>query len=513
MTATLALVGRPNVGKSTLFNRLSGRRDALVADVPGLTRDRRYGRALLEDCPVTLIDTGGLLGEDLTDGALVRAMERQSDLAIDEADLVLFLVDARAGLTPADAEIAQRLRKRSRTTLLVINKVDGVSNDAAVADFAALGFAASVPVSAAHGRGIGVLGEAVVALLGLEPRPVDDEPSDDELFEFDAALDGDEETDSVSDGDEEGDADEADEQAAQDQIDALESEPIRVALIGRPNVGKSTLANRLLGEERQVVADLPGTTRDAIDIPFDRDGRSFVLIDTAGVRRKGRVEEVVEKFSVVKSLDAMDRAHVVVLVMDAREGIVEQDLHLLGYAIEAGAGIIIAMNKWDGLPAAARERVRTELSRRLVIAPWISVHYISALHGSGVGLLLDEVRAVHRSGYFAVGATRLTRLLEDLVSAHPPPAVRGRVIKLRFAHKAGEHPPRIMIHGNQTESLPASYVRYLENGFRAALDLHGTPVHVALRTGDNPYKGKRNKLTPRQEYRRKRMMRFHKKKG
>ena len=505
MTATLALVGRPNVGKSTLFNRLSGRRDALVADVPGLTRDRRYGRALLEDCPVTLIDTGGLLGDDLTDAALVRAMERQSDLAIDEADLVLFVVDARAGLTPADAEIAQRLRKRSRTTLVVINKVDGVSNDAAVADFAALGFAASVPVSAAHGRGIGVLGETVVELLGLEPQPVDEELSEEELLELESSV--------REDGDEDDVLDEADEQVAQDQIDALESEPIRVALIGRPNVGKSTLANRLLGEERQVVADLPGTTRDAIDIPFDRDGRSFVLIDTAGVRRKGRVEEVVEKFSVVKSLDAMDRAHVVVLVMDAREGVVEQDLHLLGYAIEAGAGIIIAMNKWDGLPAAARERVRTELSRRLVIAPWISVHYISALHGSGVGLLLDEVRAVHRSGYFAVGTTRLTRLLEDLVTAHPPPAVRGRVIKLRFAHKAGEHPPRIMIHGNQTESLPASYVRYLENGFRAALDLHGTPVHVALRTGDNPYKGKRNKLTPRQEYRRKRMIRFHKKNG
>jgi GTP-binding protein len=505
VTATLALVGRPNVGKSTLFNRLSGRRDALVADVPGLTRDRRYGRALLEDCPVTLIDTGGLLGDDLTDGALVRAMERQSDLAIDEADLVLFVVDARAGLTPADAEIAQRLRKRSRTTLVVINKVDGVSNDAAVADFAALGFAASVPVSAAHGRGIGVLGETVVELLGLEPQPVDEELSEEELLELESSV--------LDESDEDDELNDADEQDAQDQIDALEAEPIRVALIGRPNVGKSTLANRLLGEERQVVADLPGTTRDAIDIPFERDGRSFVLIDTAGVRRKGRVEEVVEKFSVVKSLDAMDRAHVVVLVMDAREGVVEQDLHLLGYAIEAGAGIIIAMNKWDGLPAAARERVRTELSRRLVIAPWISVHYISALHGSGVGLLLDEVRAVHRSGYFAVGTTRLTRLLEDLVTAHPPPAVRGRVIKLRFAHKAGEHPPRIMIHGNQTESLPASYVRYLENGFRAALDLHGTPVHVALRTGDNPYKGKRNKLTPRQEYRRKRMIRFHKKKG
>ena len=508
MTVTLALVGRPNVGKSTLFNRLCRRRDALVADVPGLTRDRRYGRAVLADCPVILIDTGGLLGEpDLQAAGLAAAMARQSDQAIDEADLVLFVVDARAGLTPTDEEIADRLRRRDRPTLLVVNKVDGVSNEAAAADFAALGYADMVLVSAAHGRGVGLLGETVAAKLELAPLDaylIDGAWSEvGTELEAEAEAGAEESLDSLVEQDDELDAD--------DESEALAPEPVRVAIIGRPNVGKSTLTNRLLGEERQVVFDLPGTTRDAIDIPFERDNQPYVLIDTAGVRRKGRVDEVVEKFSVVKSLEAIERAHVVVLVMDAREGVVEQDLHLLGYAIEAGAGIIIAVNKWDGMRGAERERVRVELDRRLVIAPWIPLHFVSALHGSGVGLLLDEVRAVHRSGRFAVGTTRLTRLLEDLVTAHPPPAVRGRVIKLRFAHKAGEHPPRVMIHGNQTESLPASYVRYLENGFRTALDLHGTPVHVVLRTGDNPYKGRRNKLTPRQEYRRKRMIRFHKK--
>jgi len=286
-----------------------------------------------------------------------------------------------------------------------------------------------------------------------------------------------------------------------------------VAIVGRPNVGKSTLTNRLLGEERQVVFDMPGTTRDAIEIPFERDGREFVLIDTAGVRRKGKVEEVIEKFSVVKTLQAIERAHVVVLVMDAREGVVDQDLHLLSYAVDAGAGIIIAMNKWDGLSSDARERIRTELSRRLTFAPWITILQVSALHGTGVGLLLREVEHVYRSGQFDVSTTHLTRLLGDLVQAHPPPSARGRLIKLRFAHKAGQHPPTIAIHGSQTESLPASYVRYLENGFRAALDLHGTPVQISLRKGENPYAGRRNKLTPRQEMRRKRMIRHHKKKG
>jgi len=492
LTAVLALVGRPNVGKSTLFNRLARRRDALVADVPGLTRDRRYGRASLADCPCTLIDTGGLLGET---GELAAAMERQAELAMDEADLVLFIVDGRAGLTPADLEIADRLRRRERRIQLVINKSDGVSEHVALAEFAVLGMVDPVLVSAAHGRGIGALADAVVAQLGLVPPVLEPEP------EF-AAFE--------PDPDETIDAAEPIELTADEAAD-LHREAIRVAIIGRPNVGKSTLTNRLLGEERQVVFDLPGTTRDAIEIPFERDGREYVLIDTAGVRRKGRVEEIIEKFSVVKTLEAIDRAHVVILVMDAREGVVEQDLHLVGYAVEAGAGIIIAMNKWDGLSADARERIRTELSRRLIFAPWIPILQVSALHGTGVGHLLREVERVHRSGEFEVGTSHLTRLLGELVMAHPPPAVRGRLIKLRFAHKAGEHPPTIAIHGNQTESLPASYVRYLENGFRAALDLHGTPVLIALRTGENPYKGRRNKLTPRQEYRRKRMIRHHKK--
>jgi GTP-binding protein len=508
MLPTLALVGRPNVGKSTLFNRLARRRDALVADVPGLTRDRRYGRAMLDGCPCILIDTGGLLGET---GELARAMERQSEFAMEEADLVLFVVDARAGLVPADLEIADRLRRSDRRVALVINKVDGVAEEAAIAEFAALGLGDPTTISAAHGRGIGNLTESIVQHLGLEP-PLE-EPEIEPMPAEDFGAPGDADADPDDDPDAEGE--DAGVVLAEPDADApvLRDEAIRVAIVGRPNVGKSTLTNRLLGEERQVVFDLPGTTRDAIEIPFERDGREFVLIDTAGVRRKGRVDEVVEKFSVVKTLQAIDRAHVVVLVMDAREGVVDQDLHLVSYAVDAGAGIIIAMNKWDGLSADARERARSELSRRLTFAPWIPVLQVSALHGTGVGHLLREAERVYRSGKFDVGTTRLTRLLNDLVSAHPPPAVRGRLIKLRFAHKAGAHPPTVMIHGNQTDSLPASYVRYLENGFRTELDLHGTPVHVKLRTGSNPYAGRRNKLTPRQEYRRKRMIRHHKKKG
>jgi GTP-binding protein len=508
MLPTLALVGRPNVGKSTLFNRLARRRDALVADVPGLTRDRRYGRALLDGCPCILIDTGGLLGET---GELARAMERQSELAMEEADLVLFVVDARAGLVPADLEIAGRLRKNERRVALVINKVDGVAEEAALAEFAALGLGDPQVISAAHGRGIGILTEAIVAQLGLEPPADAPDPEWVNAQEFQGPGDADAEEPAEDEADDAPLDDEDGESGV--ETPGLRDEAIRVAIVGRPNVGKSTLTNRLLGEERQVVFDLPGTTRDAIEIPFERDGKEFVLIDTAGVRRKGRVDEVVEKFSVVKTLQAIDRAHVVVLVMDAREGVVDQDLHLLSYAVDAGAGIIIAMNKWDGLGADARERIRSELSRRLTFAPWIPVLQVSALHGTGVGHLLREAERVYRSGKFDVGTTRLTRLLNDLVNAHPPPAVRGRLIKLRFAHKAGSHPPTVMIHGNQTDSLPASYIRYLENGFRTELDLHGTPVHLKLRTGSNPYAGRRNKLTPRQEYRRKRMIRHHKKKG
>lgn len=466
---TLALVGRPNVGKSTLFNRLTRSRDALVADVPGLTRDRRYGRAEIEGLHFTLIDTGGLLGEP---GGLTQALEAQAALALEEADGVLFLVDGRDGLTPLDQEIAARLRRLGKPVLVVVNKMDGASEPDAMAEFSALGLGETVFVSAAHGRGLGDVRSWIVA-MGWPQQ----------------AADADDEEDAAGSRSEAG---------------------IRVAIIGRPNVGKSTLTNRLLGEERQVVFDAPGTTRDAIEIPFERDGEPFVLIDTAGIRRKGRVEGVAEKFSVVKSLQAMEDAHVVILVMDGSEGIVDQDLHLLSYAAESGNGVLVAINKWDGLSTDQKAKVTRELDRKLAFAPWIPVVHISALHGSGVGHLLDDVKKIYRAAEFDVGTTLLTRLLGGLVDAHPPPSVRGRPIKLRFAHKAGDHPPRIAIHGNQTASLPASYVRYLENGFREALRLVGNPVKLEFRTSENPYAGKKNVLTQRQQKRRQRVIR-HKK--
>lgn len=464
MSPTLALVGRPNVGKSTLFNRLTRRRDALVADVPGLTRDRRYGLAELDDATFTLIDTGGLSGDS---GDLTAALEAQAYQALDEADGVLFLVDARDGLTAADTEIAQRLRRSGKPLLLVVNKMDGANEAEAFAEFAALGFADVAHVSAAHGRG---LGELRAWLLN---QPWDDL---------------------------------ADEDHALESSEAIRPDSIKVAIVGRPNVGKSTLTNRLLGEERQVVFDAPGTTRDAIAIPFQRNSESYVLIDTAGVRRKGRVEGIAEKFSVVKSLQAMKEAHVVILVMDGTEGVVDQDLHLLSYAAESGNGVLVAINKWDGLSSDKKASVNRTMDRKLSFAPWIPVLHISALHGSGVGLLLDDVKRIYSAGRLDVGATLLTKLLNRLVTSHPPPSVRGRQIKLRFAHKAGEHPPRIAIHGNQTKSLPASYIRYLENGFRDALKLLGSPVVLDLKTSTNPYSGKRNELNRRQINQRKRVV-------
>lgn len=465
MYPVLALVGRPNVGKSTLFNKLTNRRDALVADVPGLTRDRRYGRATIEGQVCTLVDTGGLFGDA---GDLSRALEHQAELAIDEANIVLFLVDGRAGLTPIDQDIATLLRRRELAVMLVVNKMDGANRDEAMAEFATLGFAQVAYVSAAHGRGLSALSEG---LRDLMPEQAD---ATSELAEAAGAV--------------------------------------RMAIIGRPNVGKSTLGNRLLGEERLVVYDQPGTTRDAIAIPFVRDKKSYVLIDTAGVRRKGRVEGVVEKFSVVKTLQAIDEAHVVILVMDAREGVVDQDLHILAYAVDAGAGVIVAMNKWDGLTNDKRDAVRRTLDRRLKFAPWITFMQISALHGTGVGHLMREVDRVFKAGELDVGTSVLTRLLNGLVEAHSPPSVRGRAIKLRYAHKIGAHPPRIAIYGNQTQSLPVSYRRYLQNGFREALDLVGNPVHLELKTGNNPYAGKRNELNKRQQAQRRRIIQHRKKK-
>ena len=458
MTPQLALVGRPNVGKSTLFNKLTGARNALVADVPGLTRDRQYGRAALGGKPCILIDTGGLDA----DGEFAELVGRQARAAIADAHCALFIVDAREGLTAGDQAIADDLRRSGRQVVLIVNKIDGLDAAAASAEFTRLGFARLALTSATQGRGLAALKELLAGLLPVE-------------------------------------ASAAPEDAPSGQI--------RTAIIGRPNVGKSTLINRLVGQERQIVFDRPGTTRDAIEVPCVRGRDQYVLIDTAGVRRKGRVEGVVEKFSVVKALQAVARAPAAVLLVDAREGLVDQDLHVLKIAMDAGAGVVMAVNKWDALDAAGRRRCQAALRRRLEFAPWMPLRFVSALEGMGVGRLMAEVKAVFRAGRFEVSTTALNRALQGLVQGHPPPTVRGRRIKLRYAHRLGAHPPRIGIHGNQTEALPGSYLRYLENGFREAFNLVGSPVRIELKTGANPYAGKRNLLTPRQQRKRRRMVR------
>ena len=469
MVATVALVGRPNVGKSTLFNKLTRSRDALVADVPGLTRDRRYGQCEMqrdeESHAVALVDTGGLYGDHI----LAEELTHQTKLAVNEADVVVLLLDGREGVTAADEDVVSYLRKQNVDFLVVVNKVDGVNEDVINSEFSRFGFAQPILISASHNRGLRSLQESI-------------------LHRLDAL-----------------------ELLGHDSVE-IDIPGVKVAVVGRPNVGKSTLVNRLLGEERQVVFDMPGTTKDAIDIPFTRDGTDYVLIDTAGVRRKGRVDEMTEKFSVVKALQAMERAHVVILVVDATEGVVEQDLHVLQYAQEAGAAIVVAVNKSDGLNSDQRERVKQTVDRRLAFIPWVPLRRISALHGTGVGHLFAMIDEVYAAGEFDVTTSLLTRLLENLSNAHPPPAIRGRLIKLKVATKAGTHPPRIVIHGNQLDSLPTSYKRFLENGFREALNLVGNPIKLEFRGTDNPYKNKRNKLTDKQIKRRGRVIAHRKKK-
>ncbi len=464
MQPVIALVGRPNVGKSTLFNRLTGTRDALVADQPGLTRDRKYGTFHHHGRALLLVDTGGLSGEK---AGIDVPMAEQAWLAVSEAHLVVFLVDGRAGLTPADEAIAERLRTTGKPVILAVNKTEGVERHLAGAEFHALGLGEPFCVSAAHGHHINAMAERINELLP---------PSEDEAAASAEATPG-----------------------------------IRVAMVGRPNVGKSTLINRMLGEERVLVYDMPGTTRDSIFIPFERDGHSYTLIDTAGVRRRARVDEMIEKFSVIKTLQAVEAAHVVVLVIDAQQGITDQDLHLLGLVLESGRALIIAVNKWDGLEADHRDRVRSELSRRLSFVDFTQPRFISALHGSGVGDLFDEIRRVHRAAFRNLPTPQLTRVLEEAVATHQPPLVRGRRIKLRYAHQGGHNPPLIIIHGNQTESIPGSYTRFLVHYFRDRFHLQGTPVRIEYKGGKNPFAGKRNLLTPRQIEKRRRLKRHVKK--
>lgn len=455
ITPMIALVGRPNVGKSTLFNRLTRTQNALVADFPGLTRDRQYGDAHFKKKSFIVIDTGGIGVDDLAVDAL---MSKQSEHALMEADIVFFLVDARAGLTGVDHDVALELRKRGKPVFLVVNKIDGTNELIASAEFQSLGFPTVYGISAAHGRGIPALLEA------------------------------------------------ATENFPNDEDEVSEPDRIKIAVAGRPNVGKSTLINRILGEDRVVVYDLPGTTRDSISVPFERDGQQYTFIDTAGIRRRSKVNEKIEKFSVVKTLQSIKQSQVCLMLLDAQEGLTDQDMHLLGFIIEAGKALVILVNKWDGLDADHKEQVKQTLERRLHFANFAQIRFVSALHGSGVGLIFKDIQEAFRSAMLDLSTPKLTRLLEDLTLQHSPPLVNNRRIKLRFAHAGGHNPPIIVIHGNQVQALPESYKRYLNKAFTEKLGLVGTPLKLEFKSGQNPFKDKKNPLTSRQIQRRKRLM-------
>lgn len=436
MKPTVVLVGRPNVGKSTLFNRLTRSRDAIVHDQPGLTRDRHYGHGRLGDRPYLVVDTGGL--EPVAKDGILHEMARQTLQAVDEADAVIMIVDARTGLSPHDREIATRLRRTGRRLWLVVNKAEGMPATSAVAEFHELGLGDPAAISAAHGDGVRELMDLVLAEL---PRIEDETPA---------------------------------------------KHP-KIAVVGRPNVGKSTLVNALLGEERVIAFDEPGTTRDSIYIDFERNGRHYTVIDTAGVRRRGKVEAAVEKFSVLKTLQSIEDANVVVLVLDGRDEVTDQDAHLAGFILEAGRALVVAINKWDGLSEEARERVKRDYARKLNFLGFAKVHRISALRGNGVGGLFQSVDAAYAAAMARLPTPRLTRVLHDAVTKQPPPRAGFSRPKLRYAHQGGSNPPLIVVHGNALSHVPDSYRRYLERTFVDYFSLQGTPLRVEFKQGRNPY--------------------------
>jgi GTP-binding protein len=436
MKPTIVLVGRPNVGKSTLFNRLTRSRDAIVHDMPGLTRDRHYGQGRVGNKPYIVVDTGGF--EPVAKDGILHAMASQTLQAVDEADAVVMLVDARQGLTSQDRTVAELLRRTGRKLWLVVNKAEGMRPENAAAEFHELGVGDPLTVSAAHGDGIRELMELVLAEFPTEPEERD-------------------------------------------------MRHPRIAVVGRPNVGKSTLVNAVLGEERVIAFDEPGTTRDSIYVDFERNGKSYTIIDTAGLRRRGKVEAAVEKFSVVRTLQAIADANVVVLVLDARSEIADQDAHIAGFVLEAGRALVVAINKWDGLPEDARERVKRDYARKLVFLDFAKVHYISALKGSGVGGLLASVDSAYAAAMAKLPTPRLTRVLADAVARQQPPRSGMTRPKLRYAHQGGSNPPLIVIHGTALSDLPESYRRYLEGRFCDALELKGTPLRIEFRQGRNPF--------------------------
>lgn len=443
MKPVVVLVGRPNVGKSTLFNRLTRSRAAIVADEPGVTRDRQYGDGVVGDRPYYIVDTGGILQslvERARGGEVLRQLiASQVHQALIEADAVVFLVDARDGVQPLDREIANELRRLGKPVTLAVNKSEGLEPSLVAAEFYELGLGEPCPISSAHGDGIADLMHQVLAPLPIAeemPVPVD---------------------------------------------------LPRVAIIGRPNAGKSTLVNALLGEERVIVSDQPGTTRDTIDVPLERAGKTYILIDTAGVRRRARVEEAVEKFSAIKTLEALDRANVVILLLDAQAGVGEHDATLAGYVLKRGRALVLAINKWDALDTDAREWIKREVERKLRFLDFAPAHYISALNKTGIGGLFTSVDRAFTSANCDMSTPRLNRVLQTAVAATPPPIVRGRRIRLKFAHQGGKNPPVVIVHGNQLRSLSASYRRYLAQRIQTAFRLVGTPVVIHCRQSDNPY--------------------------
>lgn len=452
----IALVGRPNVGKSTLFNVLTKSRDALVADYPGLTRDRQYGRFQFKSSDIIIIDTGGLSGES---EELDSHMEKQTRMAVDESDIILFMVDARDGLTPADEVIAESLRRTGKLVKLIVNKTDGLDVRTVASEFFSLGLGDPVSIAASQNRGIQSMLSSVLKTFDMNEVSSEDIDSDlDDLEE--------------------------------DEID----KSIKVAIIGRPNVGKSTLVNRFLGEERVVVFDMPGTTRDSVSIPFERDGKKYTFIDTAGIRRKRSVHEAIEKFSIIKSMQAIERANVVIMMIDARTEIADQDLHLIGYVLEAGRALVLTINKWDGMDDYQKDLIHKGIDKQLPFVRFAETFFISALHGSGVGKLYEAIDRAYASATKKYSTSDLTRLLEKAVQSHQPPLINGRRIKLRYAHQGGMNPPRIIIHGNQISKVPSVYKRYLTNFFRKELNSVGTPIMIEFKGSDsNPFKSSKKK--------------------
>ncbi len=443
MKPTIVLVGRPNVGKSTLFNRLTKTRDALVADQPGLTRDRHYGIGRVGERDYLVVDTAGF--DPVAKDGIMHEMAQQAEQAIAEADALLFLVDGRVGLTPHDEQIAARLRRAGRPVHLVVNKSEGMNRSVVAAEFHALGLGEPLVISASHGDGVRQLVELVLA-----PFPLDEEPDD-----------------------------------------AAPSEKVpRIALVGRPNVGKSTLVNALLGEERVIAFDMPGTTRDAISIPFERGGRHYMLIDTAGLRRRGKIFEAVEKFSVIKTLQAIEQSNVVVLVLDAAQDISDQDAHIAGFVLDAGRALVVAVNKWDAVDDYRRERIKHDIDRKLPFLSFARFHYISALQGSGVGVVMKSVDAAYAAATSNLSTPRLTRVLQQALIKQAPPRQGMFRPKMRYAHQGGSNPPVVVIHGSALDKVPNAYVRYLERTFIDAFKLQGTPLRIQFKSGHNPYANK-----------------------